>query len=79
MPTPPAAKPVIDEPVQGVRPANTNNLSVARRPASLAKEPTVYPTRAEVEAMFKKETYHSAEVAAKPYPTGYRVPKFYKF
>lgn len=63
---------------------------MARCPASLAKESTVFLTHAEVEAMFKKEKEkasvtsaylppYSAEVAAKPYPTGYRVPKFYKF
>lgn len=82
MPISPTDEPEIDEPAQGVIPANA--LFIARRPASLVEEPTVFKTRAEVESMLKKEKEKASvtsacidlnppypvEIAAKPYPSG---------
>lgn len=48
-PTPPAVKPILDEPVKGVTPTDAHNLSAAR-PASLDEEATVFMTTLEVEA-----------------------------
>lgn len=53
MPIPPGPELQIDELAQGVTPANA--LFIARRPASLVEEPTVFITRTKVEPMLKKE------------------------
>lgn len=55
MPTPSVTKPMIEEPMQRVTPANAVNLSDARQTFSAAKEPIVFMTCFEVEAMLKKE------------------------
>lgn len=91
-PVPLVAEPVCEELAQGAT-RNTDNLSVSRRRASIAEEYTVFVTKADVEALVRREkernssagTYLSlrplypASIAAKPYPVGYTVPNFQKF
>lgn len=52
---PPTVEPLLDEPTQGVTSINVDNLSIAWRPASLAKKLTAFMTRREVEAIFLRE------------------------
>lgn len=54
-PTPPTIEPILDELIQSVTSANTNNLLVSRHLASLAEEPIMFTTRAKVEAMLRRE------------------------
>lgn len=50
-----AAEPMIDDPVQGVSPANSNNLSAtSRQLVSPTEEPRVFVTGSKVEAMLRK-------------------------
>lgn len=50
---PQAVKPILDESIQGFTPANANNLSTVRRPASVIEEPAVFMMRVEVEALLR--------------------------
>lgn len=86
-------EPIIDEAIQGVTPTNTDNSSAAKRPVVPSEEPSLYFTKVEIEAMFKKErdratilpktldlkpTYPN-KVVEKEFPADYKVPKFQKF
>lgn len=65
-----------------VTPSNADNLSAARCPVSLAKEPIVFLTRVEVEAILKweKETASPAFVTCwDSYPSGYSITMLQKF
>lgn len=79
---PPAAPPVVDEPSQEVMPTNINNLSAAKWPTNMTKEPVTSITHSEIQASITPldwEPPYPPEVAAKPYPPEYKVPKFQKY
>lgn len=92
-PVPPVMEPVVDEAAQGTTPANADISSAMKRPIALAEEPSQYFTKAEVEAMLKKERERAAtaptvldlkppypeKVLEKDFPAEYKVPKFQKF
>lgn len=87
---PPIVEPIIDGPVQSVTPTNVDNLLVAKRPAVQSEEPSMYFTKVEIGAMFKKEhekssrtstafylkSPYSDKVATKQYPPEYKVSNF---
>lgn len=93
MPVPPVEELVVDEAAQGTTPSNTDNSLAAKRPTAQPEEPSQYLTKAEVEAMFKKERDRAAtapkaldlkppyleKVVEKDFPAKYKVPKFQKF
>lgn len=70
--------------------SSLDNLSVGQRPAYVAKEPTIFDTRAEVEALVLREKEKTSSttaclnlrppylalIATTPYPVGYIVPNF---
>lgn len=69
-----------------VMPANTNNLSTARQPTSMAEDPVTLLTHSKIEALSGKASATSldwrpypAEVAKKPYLSDYKIPKFQKY
>lgn len=63
-------------------------ISLLRRPTSVAEDPTIFMTKAKVEAMLKKEKeklsasftdlkpLYSTELAAKCYPLEYKCPNY---
>lgn len=90
MPTP-AAEQVTNDPTQGTKPANADNIFAAsRQPATSTEEPTVFMTRSEVEVILRREKKkgpisliflvlkrpYAVKVAAKPYSVGYVTPQF---
>lgn len=52
-----------EELAQEVNP-NADNLSAARRPVSTVKEPTIFVTMDEVEALFRREKEKASSIAA---------------
>lgn len=85
----PTIEPLLDEIAHGITAGNAENLSVARRPASITEELPAFMTRAEGVCYEKKrkkaymglvcldhKPSYSTEVAVRPYPTAYTVPKF---
>lgn len=49
-------EPMLDDLVQRVRTTNADNLvAVGRRPVNVAKAPTIFMARSEVEAMLRRE------------------------
>lgn len=91
--TPSVIEPVTDEPMEGVTPVNVDNLSTTRQPAGMAEEPTIFMSCFVLDTMLQKEKERASvsffsldlkatlpfEVAAKPYPSKYKVPKFQKY
>lgn len=55
VPVPLVVELIFHEPVQVMMPTNADNLSVARILVVQPKEPAMYFTKTEIEAMFKKE------------------------
>lgn len=87
---PPVVVRILNEPVQSVTPTNIDNVSAAQRPASFSQEPTVFMTKTEIKAMFKRKTERASttstcldlkppypdKVAIKQFASEYEVPKF---
>lgn len=51
----PVVEPVSEEPVQGVAPANADNLLATRQPIIIAEEPVTLLTHSDIESLIKQE------------------------
>lgn len=63
-PTLPVVEQIVNESVQGNMPANDENLSAARRPASLSEEPAVFLTKIEIQAIIKQGRERASTASA---------------
>lgn len=88
MPSPPTVAPVSGQPVQKANPVNPDDLVTTKHSAGIVRDPVTLSNLSEVEAILRKENASSSSMSMelnaalsrqsdlKPYPSGYKVPKF---